>query len=400
MKFSLTFVLGIILLVASVQALGITPARTTIDFVSNGKGEVPFSIISTEAIDADYVVYVQGELNQSIKIKENIFKMKKDEKEKQLQYTYHLPQDLEPGLHTAEVVVLQLPSGGGTSEAFVGAAVGVATQLYVYVPYPGKFVVGELHVINAEAGKDTSFIIPVVSKGNLDIASVKVNIDVYTKLQEKVASFNSADVPLKSNEKKDIVVNWKAAVPVGNYRAVATVIYDGATFQLERTFSVGSAVLDLQQVESKEFSLGEIAKIEMLVENKWSEPIQGAYSETEVYNAEGKTMSSFKSPTYDIEPLTKAILTSFWDTSGVQEGTYDAAISLKYGSASIKKDLKFKVSENSLETIGLGYVISETKSAKGSSNITFILIVVVGVLVLINLSWFLVLRRYMKKKSS
>ncbi len=393
-------VLMIVLLLAGVSALGVTPARTTLNFKPGEEQTISFSIINSESRDMNLVVYVQGELNKSVGIiGENSFEMKSGEENKQMSYTFKMPQTLNPGLHTADVVIMQLPGKSGTSEAFVGAAVAVVTQIYVYVPYPGKYAESDMSVVNAEQGGEATFIIPVVSRGNLDLVSVKANIDVYNKMGEKVGSFNTAEISVPSGEKKDIVAKWKADVPVGMYRAVATLMYDGESLQLEKQFSVGSQDLDLQQVEVKDFSLGEIAKFEMLIENKWSEPISQVYAQTQIFDNEGKVMADFKSATYDIEPLTKTVMVSYWDTAGVRVGTYDSSVFLRYGQKSSQKDFKLKVSEQEIEIIGLGYVISSEKPAKNTSWY-LILGAVIGVLILINLSWFLVLRKFLKKRSA
>ena len=388
----------LVLLSSNVLALGITPARTTVDFSPGLEQTVSFSVLNSEHKNSNLVVYVQGELNQSISLKETSINMQASEDSKQMSYSFKLPQNLEPGSHMAEVVVLQLPEKSEGSNAYVGAAVGVATQLEVFVSYPGKFAEASLNIVNAEQNGEATFVIPVVSRGDLDLVSVRANIDIYTKLNEKVATFNTNEISVKSGDRKEIVAKWKADVPIGSYRAVATLIYDSEVLRLEKEFSVGSAVLDLQQITVNEFKLGGIAKIEMLVENKWTEPMQGVYTETEVFNAKGQVMADFKSPTYNIQPLNKVVLTSYWDTAGVKEGQYESNLYLRYGEKSTQSKMQLKVSEDSIEFIGLGYVISEQKSSGSGGSLNTMLIIGIVVLVLINLVWFLVLRKFMKKK--
>jgi len=396
------FLVGVILLVllsSNVLAIGITPARTTIDFSPGLERTVSFSVLNSEQKSSNLVVYVQGELNQSISVKETSMQILASESSKQLSYNIKLPESLSPGLHTAEVVVLQLPDKSASSEAYVGAAFGVATQIHVFVPYPGKYAEADLNVVNAEQNGEATFVIPIISRGDLDLVSVKANIDIYTKLNEKVASFNTNDIYVKSGERKEIVAKWKAEVPVGSYRAVATIIYDGNVITLEKQFSVGSANLELQQISVNNFVLGGIAKIDMLVENKWTEPMQGVYTETEVFNAKGQVMANFKSPTYNVQPLNKVVLTSYWDTAGVKVGQYDTNLYLRYGERSSEKKIQLKVSENGLEFVGLGYVISESNSSSKGGSLNTMLIIGIAVLVLINLIWFLMLRKLMKKKT-
>lgn len=391
----ISFVVLGILLVNSVYALGVTPARTSIDFSPSMEKEVSFSIINSEHKDLKFVVYTQGELNYTVSLSETSFEMKAGEENRQLKYNVKLPSSLSPGVHSVDVIVLQLPDKSESSQTYVGAAIGVTTQLYVYVPYPGKYLEAGFNVVNAEQGGKATFVIPVVNRGNLNIANAYANIDIYNKLNEKVASFNTPEIEIDAGDRREIVTEWKADSPVGNYRAVATIIYDGVTTMIERQFSIGSSVLDLQEVKVRDFRLGEIARFEMLIENKWSEPILGAYAQTQVFDSEGKVMADFKSPTYDIQPLAKTVMTSYWDTVGVGSGSYDSSVYLKYGEKSAQKDFKFKVSDTNIEVIGLGYVISESRGSKSGENssLVIILVIVIGVLVLINLVWFLVVRK-------
>jgi hypothetical protein len=345
----LIFGILVVLLAGNAMALGITPARTTVDFEPGLEREIGFSIINTEKEDVDLVIYSQGELADSILLNQNSLTLSSGEESRQLSYRVRLPQTLGPGLHTAEVVVLELPGSGKVSEAFVGSAVGVVTQLYVYVPYPGKYAEAQLNIIGAERGEEVTFVMPVVSMGDLDLVDVKANVDIYNKLGEKIDSFNTASIPLKSKEKAELV-----------------------------------------------HKLGEIAKFEMLVENKWSEPVIGAYAQTQIYNEKDEVMSDFKSATYDIPALSKAVMISYWDSGGVRKGTYDASVFLRYAEKSSQKNLQLKIYDDKIEIIGLGFVISEGVT-KDNTKLIMILIGVIVVLVIVNLAWFMFLRKKLFK---
>ena len=169
-------------------------------------------------------------------------------------------------------------------------------------------------------GSGVTFVFPVVSAGEFDLTSVKANVDIYNKLNEKVASFNTNEISVPSGQKKELVHYWKAAVPIGEYRAAASLIYDEGTLNFEEIFSVGSQELELQDIIVEDFSLGEIAKLEMLVENKWSEPISDAYIETKIMNDRGDLVSNIKSASYEVDALSKQVFISYWDTAGVREG--------------------------------------------------------------------------------
>ncbi|MBI2632274.1 hypothetical protein HYW75_04680 [Candidatus Pacearchaeota archaeon] len=380
---------------AQISALGITPGRININYEEGKEVSGGITIVNTENKDIDVVIIAQGEFNQSVKFSEVSFKMKSSEREKRIQYTFNMPSQLSPGPHIGEILAVQVPSKTSGGETSVGATVAVATQIHVFVPYPNKYAEASLDIVSDNLGKIT-FVIPVINRGKLDLVRVRANIDIYGNLNEKVDSFNTNQVEIKSGERREIAYTWNSNVTSGRYRAVATVLYDEETLRLEREFSVGKPILDLQQIEVNDFTLGEIAKFEMLVENQWSEEIKGAYAEMEIYNPKNEVMADIKSQTYDFSPLSKKTMVSYWDTGGVKKGIYDSSVYLRYGAQSTQKDFKLDVKEDSITAIGVGYVIS-AKTKSGSSTTTILLIGIV-VLILINLGWFLVLRKYMHKK--
>jgi len=386
-----------VLLAGQVAGLGITPGRTTIDYTPGAEKIVEFTVMNTEHQDMDLVVMVNGDLNQSVALSEVSFHMNADEDAKSLSYTLSLPSSLSPGQHGADITVVQLPSKSKTSEAYVGAVVGVVTQARVFVPYPDKYAEAALHIIGGGAEKAT-FVIPVVNKGSVDLVRVRATIDIYSGLNEKVETLHTNEVGVEVGGRGELAVKWDKDVPPGPYRAVVTVVYDEETIRLEGEFNVGTKELIIEQIEVPNFRLGEIAKFETLVENKWSEAISSAYVQMQVFDENQGVLADFKSATYNVEPLSKALLVSFWDTAGVEEGTYNADVILHYAKKSSTNKVQFDIADDELRVIGVGYVISSAGKAKseGMSSMTIILMVIIGVLVLINILWFLVLRKRLK----
>lgn len=372
-----------------VYALGVTPGRTSINFEPNLQRTVGYSVINSEHRDMDIVIYTTGELAKYITLDQERIKMNANEESRQLSYNIKLPDKLTPGLHTADIIVLQLPDKAPIGESFVGATLAVATQLYVQVPYPGRYVEGQMTAITKD--KEEHFIIAIHNLGEFDLNSVKANIDIY-KGGNRIDSIYTNEISIKSKERKEIMGKW-IYPDVGDYKAIVTMIYDGETITIEKEFKIGEMLLELQSIEVRNFILGDIAKFEMLVENKWSEQISNSYSQTNVFNDRGDLMADFKSQTYDIPAKTKKVMTSYWDTQGVKVGTYDAKVYLKYLDKSDQNNVKFRVSENNIQVIGLGYVIKNSPAASSSDNITHLLVLLIAVLIAINFIWFVLLRK-------
>jgi len=389
------FLIGIFM-ISSVCALGVTPGRTTVEFEAGLSRTVEFSVINSGSKDMNVILAVQGELADYVSLPSGPIPVLAAQT-KPLSYTINLPQKLEPGLRTGDIFIMEVPESSGPDGSAVLATLAVVTQLHVNVPYPGKFAEATLTIYDADEGGDVQFIFPVSSRGKFDLTDVRANVDIYNSLGEKVDSFNTDSISVSAGSRKEIVHKWTANVPVGNYRAEASVIYDEGTIPIEKTFSVGSKELELQEISVNDFNLGEIVKLEMLVENKWSEPITGAHIETRIKNDEGDVVSSFDSAKYDIDALSKQTFVAYWDTAGVIAGDYQTEVAIKYGDKSAVSNLEFQVSKNDLKVVGLGYVISAEGDGE-SNTLVVVLIVAVVVLVLLNLLWFLLLRKKLAKK--
>lgn len=394
------FIVGVFAFAQSASALGVTPGKTTLSFEPGKEKTVTFTVVNSEHKSSKISLAVRGDLGQYVALPYESFDITAAEGSKDVSVKINLPSTVPPGQHTAEIVVLQIPKEvTGSGETQVSAFLAVVTQIQVNIPYPGKFAEVELRIEQDKNGK-IDFLMPVHSKGSFDLTSVKAVIDVYTSLNEKVATLSTkSDVGIPSGQSKELVIEWNPKVNPGPYRAVATILYDENTLTIEKTFTVGERKLNLQNVQVKDFTLGQIAKFELLVESKWSEKISGVYSQTKVLDAGGNILADFKSPTYDIEPLKKILMVSYWDTAGVKENTYDSVVLLHYANETEDQSLKLEVKKNSIKAIGIGYVISEDGSATngGSSSLVTILIVVVVILVLLNLSWFFYFRKKLKK---
>ena len=117
-----------------------------------------------------------------------------------------------------------------------------------------------------------------------------------------------------------------------------------------------------------------------------------------VFNKKDEEIATFKSATYDINPYESKLLVSFWDTEGIKKGTYDARALIKFRDQSIQNNFELEVSQDEINVVGLGYVIREGKISSGSNSLVVILATAVGILVVLNLIWFLVLRKKLSGK--
>jgi len=389
--------LVIVLTLQNVLAIGITPGRKTLNFEPGLHEEVGFSIINSEHKDMSVVFMVKGDLSESITLTQTYAEFLASEGSKSFSYTVDLPQKFDkPGKYEAEIIALEMPKDIKEQGAFVGATVAVVTQLHVYVPYPGKYIEAEVDIIESREEGKIFFLIPMINRGKLDIVNAKAEVDIYTSLNEKIVTLETDTESLNSLERKQLMAEWAADVNPGKYLAIATIMYDNQVTKVEKEFNIGEMSLQILEVIIRDFELGEIAKFNTLVENKWSNDLKEVYLNILVYNDEGEIMADFKSPTYDIDALSKSEMVSYWDTAGVKKGTYDGKIILKYEGKSTEKNIQLKITDDEIEVIGVtGHVIVKKKSTFNANNLLIILVIF---LIVVNIVWFVIVKRLVKRK--
>jgi len=386
----------IILMIPKISALGITPGRTTLDYEPGLETEISFSVLNNEHKNMQVLLMVQGELNGSITLHDSLIEFMPSEESKHFIYKIKLSEELtkEAGLHTAEIVALEIPKANAQG-TYVGATIAVVSQLHVNVPCPGKCIEAELNVLDAEQNGTATFIVPIINRGKLGIGEARAVIDIYTSLNEKVASLETDYLPLESGKRTELSAKWQVDVSSGDYLAKITVFYDGESKNFEKQFAVGSQMLSIESILVNNFRLGEIAKLQILVENRWNQELKSVFANLLVYNPIGQVMADVKSAAEDMPSLTKKELIAYWDTVGVEEGEYDGKLMVNYGKKSTDKNLILKVSENSLDITGVGYAIRP--NGTGGINLTTILLVLVIILLIVNLAWFIFFKRAIEK---
>ena len=379
----------------SADAIGITPGRTTIDFEPGLEKEIYFSVLNNEHKNMQVVFLLQGELNTSITLFDSSVEFMPSEESKQFRYKVKLPDRLEPGLHAGEIVAFEIPksSAGGT---YVGAAMAVVSQLYVYSACPGKCIDTSLNVLDAEQNSTATFIVPIINRGKVGIGEARAIIDIYTSLNERVDTIETDAWPIDAGARTELSAKWDVNVNAGNYLAKVTVFYDGESKSFEKEFGIGKNVLTIESILVHDFTLGEIAKLQILIENRWSQELKGVFANLLVYNKDSQVMADVKSAADDIPALSRKELVAYWDTVGVEEGIYEGKLMVKYGKKSADRNLVLKISENSLDISGVGYAI-RPRGGKGI-ELSTILFVIVIILLVVNLAWFVFFRRLLGLK--
>ncbi len=387
--------LFILFILPRANALGITPGRTTLNYEPEFEKEIAFSVLNSEYKSMKVSLIVEGELKEHVTLSEKLVEFSTLDYNKEFSYKVKLPESLKdkPGLHTAEIIALELAKE--TDEGtHIGATVAVVSQLYIYVPCHDKCIEADLNVLDAEEGK-LRFIVAVINRGEQKINEVKAVIDITSLEGEKIDTIETNTFSLEPKLRTELNGIWNSSVK-GEYIAKVKVFYDDSSQIFEKKFSVGEQILFIERVWVSDFSLGEIAKFRILVENKWNQELKNVFANLIVYDKENYAIADVKSASENILPLDKKELVAYWDTAEVEEGTYNGKLMIKYNQKSTDKDLILKITQSSLDIVG--YAVGQEKS-RGIS-LTTILIGLVALLLIANILWFVIFRKMTRKKKT
>ena len=400
-KLRISLILGIILAVmlslpSGVHALGITPGMKTIDFTPNLKQTFDFTILNNEHKKFDAVVSLDGKLRDYVKLDKEIIHFDENMDSYTYRYSVEFPKEVgSPGENIIRIIVTErLPESENVDGSVVIATTAVAYQLKVKVPYPGKFAKTDLRVGESGSGGTTVFYVKAYNLGKQDINRAYASIDILGPTNEKIITLESEGKPIKSKTTEEFIVPWTADVNPGMYHAVVTLRYDDKIARAERNFGVGNLKVDVRSITVKDYRLGGVARFSIDIESKWNERISGVYAEMTVLDSNDDVIASFKSASEDIGPMGRATLQAYWDTEGVDRGTYRAVLKLHYSGQVTERELEVTVNFDSIDTRIPGLAGAVVRV--GSGGVTAIdpsIVLLIFALVGINAGWFLYFRK-------
>lgn len=386
-----SFLIITLFLISEFSCLGVLPGRKIIDYSGSRVEEGSFKVINSENRTISLSINLNGDLEKSFEFSERNIILSPYEK-KVISYIINLSENLSPGTHIQEIILSESKT---VSENIIGAIVEVISQIYVQVPYPGKYVDSEFNIEGADSGQEVIFSLIVSNLGKEEINDFVANVTIFDAKKQKIETISLEVINVEPGDKKEVNTFWIADFAPGEYFAEAFIQYGSESTSLRKSFFVGEKFLNLSSVVVNKYSLGGIAKFEMNVENKWNGDIKNVYSQTSVFDSDRRLLADFRSPTYDLPSLSNQTFLSYWDTEGISEGVYDAVIYLRYGENFSKTNVKLDIGRTQLRTIGSGYVIFKEESLDSGSSLRVFFIVVL-ILIILNLLWFVIFRKKFK----
>jgi hypothetical protein len=378
---------------SAVYSLGVSPGRTTVDFSPGLQKTVVVNVLNNEKKDMQLAIFARGELANYVSLSQDSMSFLPSEGQKQFTYNVSLPSTLDPGLKEAEIVVREVTGGSSEGETTVRALVAVVSQLHVNVPYPGKYLTADLFVEEAKQGEPVKFYIPVKSYGEDRIDSAAPTIIIYSQNGTEMARIAGEAVSIDSQQSHEFGLEWDANVQPGIYRAAASVDYDGNRVAAEKQFLVGEFFLKPLDISVNNFRLGQVAKLNILVENIGNTVISDASANINLKDDAGRQAADITTQPAEVPVGSSTELYGYWDTADVQQGTYTGSLKVGYGDKFAEKQIKMLVQEDAISTEIVGVTGQVIGSAGGGGLAIKPVYLILAFLIIANIVWMVYYRK-------
>jgi hypothetical protein len=341
----LILLLALIIIVPEVLSIGIAPAYKEVFYEPGKEIDISFRIINNEKKDMDVLIYAKGELSNNIEIATNL-KIRSDELEKTVPYKVILPLKLAPGTNVLNVYVVENTLEEDSID-IVKTHLGVAHKLMVIVPYPGEYLQGMMFVEGTKPGEQVQFTLSLNNLGTETLENIKGTIVIRDSKGKGISQLVTDTATLKSKEKGKITAAWQSK-DVGKYIAQAVISYGDEVLLIEKELEIGEALITIRDIRIVKFRLGDISRMDILLENNWNEDMPGVLTKTVIYDASSNVVSDFDSSPVDIGQSSTKEVPSYWETQGVEPGNYVLNIVLEYLGKKNEKSYQVAVDEDSM----------------------------------------------------
>lgn len=315
------------------SAIGIAPAKITMDFVPGYEDEFEGAISNTGETPMQFDLYASGELEKYITIlSEETVTIGADDIAR-YRFRISLPESFErPGKHKGYIWASEHIEVPEESSGAVAVKLKVGTTVIVNVPYPGKYLtIDDFQIENPEANEDVEFMITVTNRGKENLSSVEGVMDIKDLSNNVVGSLTTESVPLDSTDSRTFRLDWFSDVNPGTYGADIRFDYDGKNTTMFKNFRLGAPLIKITNVSAGPIKNGSIGKVITEVESYWNQDIDDVYVEIRMEDESGEGVAYDKSETAIVKRFKKMEITNYWDTSeGPGPGKYNGMAILNY----------------------------------------------------------------------
>jgi len=369
-----------------VNAFSVSPARRLIDYPEDFPYIGSFVVYNDELTSGKVKIDVTGEFSDYVVVDDYVV-FEIGEFEKKINYKINVPdKKVKPGINGVGFTLTRIDENENEG-SYLGARMALVTSVLIEVPYEDKYLETELFAYSGDVNGGVRFVAPIMNKGAEDVLGAKIKLEITDKngkLIEKIEDVKDIFV----DTKKEFRTVWHVDVIEGNYNAKLFVDYGEIVESEKVSFIVEGEKILLKGVSVNDFELGSVAKFEISVKNIWDDQVENVYAELEVYDHDGRLIETFVTDKKDLDKGDKVLLEGYWDTLNVVEGNYDTRVVVRYGDRLLERNVETVVSKESIKT-SIKIAGRSVTIVEGERTLTWIIIISLVMLTIVNLLWFM-----------
>ncbi len=312
----ITWIILFLLSFNSLLALGISPAKTTINSEETKSYAGEFLVINNDLEDMDLTISTQGELAQYITLKTKEISLHREGGTGTIYYTLTLPDKIPPGETLGAIIVQQKPSAA--NENTVSSQLVLYHKIILLGPYPDKYVITKLNF--HESGNTIRFVSEVENKGKKNIDTIKTIFYVNDKeQQQQVLETQPTSLAVHDDKLLDTTIDKNKFVP-GQFEVLAITTYDGQKTEVIKKLQIGKPEIDITYFD-KYFTSNEVNKYSLDLLNKWNQQIENIFVDITV-KKDNTQIDQFRTKSVDLDAQTTKRINDYFDAKNKNPGSY------------------------------------------------------------------------------
>ncbi len=333
----------LLLLPLSVQAISLSPAQQEINFQPNLEENHIIKVGNPGKRESKIILGFEGELAQYIEFKESAVILPPNGAH-QFTFTLKFPENIaKPGRQLVKIHATEEPFG--ISEGILPRT-SVTALLWINVPYTGKYAELTVTTKNVNTGEPVPFTILMENLGIEAITNAITTLNIYNIHEILVETLTTTPSAIKGLSSQEKLLHFPTEdQEPGDYKVIAVLDYDGKLSKAqELEFLIGTLYVDIRNY-TKYFKTDTVNQFDIEVTSRWNSPVQHLHGEIQIHQ-KGKPISGLlKTPSVALQPWETKTLTTFWDTQGLEPGDYTATITLHYQDKTTTKTVEVTIAK-------------------------------------------------------
>lgn len=299
-----------------VTALGIRPAKTTINYEETPTYAGQFWIVNTDHQELDLYLSVRGVLENNIILQSKELHLSRNDDSQAVYYEVQLPDGLPPGETTADIIIEQ--SLSPTEADFITSKLVLQHKIIALGPYPEKYVTAKVNFY--ESGNTIRFVSEVQNLGTGDIGNIQTQFYLNDKEQQQQV-LNTASTTLPSKESKMLETSLdRNLLELGEFEVLAATIYDDQKVEVVKKLVVGEPEVDITYFTDF-FIAHEVNEYALDLLNQWNTPLKNVYVDVDV-KKDNQKIDQFRTKSVDMEAEAAERINDYLDGRKKDPGTY------------------------------------------------------------------------------